>query len=81
LDILIDVLSQIKQNKTAEEIQSYLLEKYELNTVLDNKNIDIIFFSNDLDREMTRFEFFFKRFNENSEHHYVFNGKFSIKNS
>jgi hypothetical protein len=43
LDMLKDIISQIKQNKTNDEIKSHLLDKYEIITPAIEDNNEIKF--------------------------------------
>ena len=85
LEILMYIFTELKNNKSEEEIISYVKDKYEIiNSDLD-KDDDFIYSEfNKLhpgkEDDITRDEFFWKRFNHNSEDFYKYNKKIPIKN-
>lgn len=82
LNILKEIFSELKNNKSDEEIISYVTEKYGIITSgLD----DFIYtefsrLQTGKEDEMTRDDFFWKRYHFSSEDKYSYNERISIKN-
>ena len=85
LEILMYIFTELKNNKSEEEIISYVKDKYEIiNSDLD-KDDDFIYsefhkLNPGKEDDITRDDFFWKRFHPNSEDFYKYNKKITIKN-
>jgi len=83
LDMISDIFTQLKQDKTPNEIKAHIQDKYDI--VSSNESNDIIWAlppepEPENGKMVSRFHHFFRRFNVKSDKNYSFNKNIKIKN-